>query len=216
MNSINMHVGESLNIQLASTGQRCWGEVVGFKKDKYLLVETGKGLNSPAFLPEDSVTVRCISNGDGVMCGFRTTVARYLTEPFSQVILHYPQEIEQMQLRNEYRYNCFCPVTVHFENNLYEGMLINISEHGGKVLLAALPECDDGETEEYPFYEDQSVSLNIRPFGSSSSVSVDAVIKRIIMREGGMTLGVFIDEVVDEQNIFLEFIERCKKFSDVE
>ncbi|WP_290923881.1 PilZ domain-containing protein [Halodesulfovibrio sp.] len=216
MNSINMHVGESLNIQLASTGQRCWGEVVGFKKDKYLLVETGKSLNSPTFLPEDSVTVRCISNGDGVLCGFRTTVARYLTEPFSQVILHYPREIEQMQLRNESRYNCFCPVTVHFEEKMHEGMLINISEHGGKVLLAALPENGDTEAEEYPFYEDQNISLNIRPFGSASSVVVDAVIKRIIMREGGMTLGLFIDEVVDEQNVFSEFIERCKKFSDVE
>lgn len=215
MNSFNMHVGESLNIQLASTGQRCWGEVVGFKKDKYLLVETGKATNTLTFLPEDSVTVRCVSNGDGVLCGFRTKVARYLTEPFSQVILHFPQEIERMQLRNESRYNCFCPVTVCYEDVIHEGMLINISDHGGKIILAAIPEDSGQESSEYPFFEDQDITLDIRPFGTSSPVKIDASIKRILMRDGGMTLGVFIDEIPDEEGIFAEFLERCRKFSEL-
>jgi hypothetical protein len=210
-----MHVGESLNIQLASTGQRCWGEVVGVKKDKYILVETGKSQNSITFFPEDSVTIRCISNGDGVLCGFRTTVARYLTEPFTQVILHYPQDIERMQLRNECRYNCFCPVAVQYEEKFYDGMLINISQHGGKIVLPALPEDESGEPQEYPFYEDQKLAFNFKPFGASSSVAINAVIRRIIMRDGGMTLGVFIENVPEEEKVFFEFLERCKKFSEL-
>lgn len=215
MNSFNLHVGESLNIQLASTGQRCWGEVVGFKKDKYLLVETGKGSNPMTFFPEDSVTVRCMSSGSGVLCGFRTTVARYLTEPFPQVILHFPQEIERMQLRNESRYNCFCPVVVSHEDVAHEAMLINISEHGGKIILAATSESSEQGLRESNFFEDQVISLDVRPFGASSSVKMDAVIKRIIMREGGMTLGVFIDKVPIENPVCAEFLERCKKFSEL-
>lgn len=215
MNSFNLNIGESLNIQLASTGQRCWGEIVGFKKDKYLLVETGKSQNSLTFLPEDSVTVRCVSSSDGVLCGFRTTVARYLTEPFSQVILHFPQEIERMLLRNESRYNCFCPVTVHHEDVAHEGMLINISKHGGKIILADESEGNDEESQGGPFLEDQKISLDIKPLGAASPVMIGAVIKRILMRDGGITLGVFIDSVSEDETIFSEFLERCRKFSDL-
>ncbi|SHI97512.1 PilZ domain-containing protein [Halodesulfovibrio aestuarii] len=210
-----MNIGENLNIQLASTGQRCWGEIVGLKKDKYLLVETGKNKNSLAFLPEDVVTVRCVSNNDGVLCGFRTTVARYLTEPFPQVILHFPQDIEQMQLRNETRYHCFSPVTVHHGNLSCEGMLINISEHGGKVVLAEGGQGSCVESQECPFLEDQKISLDIRPLGAVAPVTVDAVIKRVTIRDGGITLGVFVDSVPEDGTIFLEFIERCRKFSEL-
>lgn len=215
MNSFNMNLGESLNIQLASTGQRCWGEIVGVKKDKYLLVETSKNQKAISFLPEDVVTVRCISSGDGVLCGFRTTVARYLTEPFTQVILHYPQEIERMQLRNESRYNCFCPVNLHHDEAVYEGMLINISQHGGKILLPLLHEGESGERQEYPFEEGQNITFNLRPFGNSASVTVDAVVKRIMLREGGMTLGVYLADVPEEETVFFEFLDRCRKFSEL-
>ncbi len=94
-------------------------------------------------------------------------------------------------------------------------MLINISDHGGKIILAGISESNEQDSCEYPFFEDQKITLDIRPFGTLLPVKIDAVIKRILMRDGGMSLGVFIDEVFDEEAVFTEFLGRCRKFSEL-
>ena len=212
MSSLNVHVGESVNIELSSTGHRCWGEIVGYKPGQYILVEPGKGHKTISFLAEDNVTVRCIGSDNGVLCGFRTSVARYLSEPFPQIILYFPNEFEQMQLRNECRYHCFCPVELRHNEISYQGMILNISDHGAKVQLAS-PEAV-GDEAPYSFAEEDTVSLDVTPFGAPEPVVLEATIKRITERENTITLGVHLGEVFQHEALFEELMETCRKYSE--
>lgn len=212
MSSLSIHVGESVNIELSNTGRRCWGEIVGYKADKYILIEPGKGYKSVSFLAEDSVTVRCVGGDSGVLCGFRTTVARYLTNPFPQLILYFPKDYEQMQLRNESRYYCFCPVKLRYNDTSHQGMILNISDNGAKVQLP-LPEVDDDEAT-YAFSEGDTLAMDMIPFGASEPVVLEATIKRSSKDDDAVTLGVQFNDVQQHEQLFAELMNTCRKFSE--
>lgn len=212
MSSLSVHVGESVNIELSSTGHRCWGEVVGYKPEQYIIVEPGKGHKTISFLAEDNVTVRCIGSDNGVLCGFRTTVARCFSEPFPQIILYFPKEFEQMQLRNECRYHCFCPVELRHNETTFQGMILNISEHGAKVQLASAEAVGDDSL--HSFSEEDVISLDVTPFGAPEPVVIEATIKRVTVRNDATTLGVHLGEVSQHQALFEELMECCRKYSE--
>ncbi|OBQ52379.1 PilZ domain-containing protein [Halodesulfovibrio spirochaetisodalis] len=112
-----------------------------------------------------------------------------------------------MQLRNESSYNCFCPVAVRHGDSTKEGMLINISGNGGRILLAT--SSVTGEAQQFAFMEDQKIMLDITQFGATRSVMIDAVIKRIVTDDGAVTLGVHMSQRGEHRELFSEFMHAC-------
>ena len=94
----------------------------------------------------------------------------------------------------------------------YQGMILNISDHGAKVQLAS-PEAV-GDEAPYSFAEEDTVSLDVTPFGAPEPVVLEATIKRITERENTITLGVHLGEVFQHEALFEELMETCRKYSE--
>jgi c-di-GMP-binding flagellar brake protein YcgR len=110
-------------------------------KDISAIVYIGKG-----------ITVRYVDQG--FAHGFETVVLRWLPPPFSLLFVHYPDNLETLNLRDAPRIDCCLPAHIHVEGlegeAASEGMMLNLSIGGCQLLFdrsrKAVPELTAGST----------------------------------------------------------------------
>ncbi|SDK93192.1 PilZ domain-containing protein [Maridesulfovibrio ferrireducens] len=133
--NLGLQHGGNANVELFSTGERLWGEVVGIRPGYFLsiwLPALREGNYKRILIEDSAVTVRAKCDGC-YLCGFRATVTRVMTYPYPLLYLAYPSKFEKVNLRNNKRVECFQSVILTYKDKEYKGVFRDISEGGGRI-----------------------------------------------------------------------------------
>ncbi|PTN36097.1 PilZ domain-containing protein [Desulfonatronum sp. SC1] len=203
-----MRVGERLHIKICSTGERLWGELVGFKQGEFLLVWLHNLITKHKIVTENNtVTVRGM-NVDYQLCGFKTTVSKIIIKPYPLVFLKFPSFFEKLHLRRHDRMDCFLPAQMLLDGNEYKTMIVNLSQGGARIVL------DLNNSDISPDQcEGREVYLVFKTANNDKEVYAKSFV-RSANNEARMALGLEFIELIGESHAIIdEYVSSIKEYS---
>jgi len=208
--TLEMQVGVRLHIELLTTGERFWGELVGDKQGKFLLVWLpGFAKYRKAVASETMVAVRAL-NRDYQLCGFRTTISRLLTMPHPLLFLDYPDSYEKLSLRQHERVDCLFPAILLVDGEEYKTMVTNISTGGAGVVLSL--------SDRHPKNLDDNgeVFLLFKALDGSQEAVVRGELRNVRSAGDKMQLGLKFDSLIgDSRQIIEDYVNDVKRYNAV-
>jgi hypothetical protein len=199
--NLGLQLGESVNIELFTTQERLWGEVVGFKPGVFLSVwlPTLREVDYKRTLTDDpEVTVRARCRGCFI-CGFRSTVTRVMKYPYPVLYLSYPESFEKVSLRQSTRVECFQPVRIFFKGKELHGVFKDISKGGGRISFT-IP---DGNI----FLNsaiDQAAGFAFRVNGEGPEIGGTGIVRNVDSRQSNVSIGFKFSELPKDSEGELE------------
>ena len=210
-NGINllMRLGERLHIQIYSTGERLWGELVGFKQGEFLLVWLPTLTTHRKFLADNNkVTIRGM-NVDFQLCGFITTISKTLLTPHPLLFLAFPKIFEKLHLRRHDRVVCFLAAQMLLNGNEYQAMVVNLSLGGARIVL------DKENTDLSPDQcKGREVYLVCKTVENSKEAYAKSLVRSVRCRDARMTLGLeFLNLIGESHTIIHKYVASIKEYS---
>jgi hypothetical protein len=207
--NLAMRMGERLHLEIQSTGERLWGELVGFKQGAFLLVWLPALMRHRQSLIDDNmVTVRGV-NCDFQLCGFRTSITKVMLTPHPLLFLHFPEVFEKLHLRRHDRVECFLPALVLMDGQEYKSIIVNLSLGGARIVLDS-----PGHESSLELFEDQEAFLVFKVVENGREVCARTHVRSISNNEGRITLGTeFLDLIGESKTIIDEYVANIKEFS---
>lgn len=136
--SLMLRVGERMHLELPSYLERLWGELTGFKQGLFLIALLPKRPQNPRmFAKGGAVHVRAL-NRDFQLCGFHTSIIKFVTSPYPLVFLSFPDQYEKYHLRRSERVNCYLPASLLVDGKEFRATVINLSMGGARLALDPL------------------------------------------------------------------------------
>lgn len=132
-------VGSRISVESARMSGRLWTTLVGFRTDRYILIETPEaeipaGMNAP-FSNEDMLTMRYIA--EGIVFGWRAPVIGRVRAPVALTVVAYPRQTQIHALRRHPRISCNLPCRGRIgEHRVPQAMLRDASDFGCQVRVA--------------------------------------------------------------------------------
>lgn len=210
--NLAMRLGERLNIEIQSTGERLWGELVGFKAEVFLLVWLPSFLHHRLALAADNtVTVRGM-NKDFQLCGFRTTIIKTLLTPAPLLFLKFPDLFEIIFLRRHDRVGCLLPAVVRKDGREQKSMIINLSLGGARIVLDQHNSQDSMDA-----VKGQEITLFFSLIDGGAELTAKAVVHQIYDFEGKFSLGLeFVELIGDSKTRINEYIASIQAYSSMQ
>jgi len=109
--------------------------LIGYVPDKTIIVSIPPVHERKTKLFDgDNMAVRFLQGND--VHAFKTSIERVCTDPMPYMHLVFPSSIETARVRNSYRVNTSCPVSIQCNGNKekHNAELIDISEDGAKII----------------------------------------------------------------------------------
>ncbi|WP_421901074.1 flagellar brake domain-containing protein [Maridesulfovibrio sp.] len=184
--NLGLQQGESVNIELFTTQERLWGEVVGFKSGVFLSVwlPALREREYQRILADDpDVTVRAKCK-DCVICGFRSTVTRVMKYPYPILYLSYPESFEKVSLRKNERVECFQPVSIVYKGTELQGVFKDISKGGGRISFT-LP---DGNIF-FNMGRELTADFSFKMNGDGPEISGSGVVRNMVSGSSNVSIG---------------------------
>ena len=185
-----------VQLQFRGSDLRLKSKLVGIETGYYLIVRPPKSSIDLEWLKIGSrVIVRYMCAG--TIYGFQSTILGHMEQPVQFLILSYPKEIEQHDLRRFKRVECLLPAKCAISLVDYPGMIVDISL-GGCKFLSTIDEEDillDGNLEE-------EVRLSFELPGTSGSQSTQGRIKSVRWDGAKLELGIQffgVDQVLHDR-----------------
>lgn len=205
--TLEMQVGERMHLELLTTGERMWGELVGNKQGAFLLVFLPQfNKYRKLLVAETMVAVRAL-NSQYQLCGFRTTIAKLLTMPHPLMFLDYPSRYEKLSLRKYERVNCLFPAIMLTGGEEYKVMVTNISTGGAGIVLN-LHEYDADI-----IAENVEVFLVFRLADGKDTV-VRGEVRNLRENDGKLQLGVKFNVLIDDSKNTIEaYVNEVKHYN---
>ncbi len=120
---------------LSGGGCKCRVEIVGVKRQQYILFHYSRELSGTVCFEENaSVLVRSMCH-DHHLCGYKTTVIKILKTPVPLLILRYPEQFEAINMRQYDRIQSVVLVEVFYQGHDYSGVIINLSRGGCRLVI---------------------------------------------------------------------------------
>lgn len=186
LDNLGLQQGESVNIELFTTQERLWGEVVGFKSGVFLSIwlPALREREYQRILADDpEVTVRAKCK-DCVICGFRSTVTRVMKYPYPILYLSYPETFEKVNLRKNERVECFQPVRIVYKGKELQGVFKDVSKCGGRISFT-LPDGNIFFNMGHDLKADFSFNMN----GDGPEISGVGVIRNMVSGSTNVSIG---------------------------
>lgn len=186
LDNLGLEQGESVNIELFTTQERLWGEVVGFKSGVFLSVwlPALREREYQRILGDDpDVTVRAKCKGCFI-CGFRSTVTRVMKYPYPILYLSYPESFEKVSLRKSERVECFQPVRIFFRGKELQGVFKDISKGGGRISFT-LP---DGNIF-FNMGKDLTADFSFKMNGDGPEIGGAGIVRNVVSGSTNVSIG---------------------------
>lgn len=133
--SLDIEPGARVMLEPAGVGRRIWTEFIGMKRGKFLIVQPPISLEMRDLLrPDEEVTVRFAHRAYQV-CGFRSWITRYITQPAHLLFITYPPSYEALSMRRHTRCASVLPVSIRYGSQETHGVIVNLSRGGCRVAL---------------------------------------------------------------------------------
>ncbi|MBU0514289.1 MAG: flagellar brake protein [Proteobacteria bacterium] len=175
--------------EMGSQKIRSRTKVIGVKSERYLILEMPLHDGTAAFTVSGGpCIIRFVDQGRVV--GFSTEVIQIHYDPSPMLFVAYPEELEEVTLREAPRLHTAIPTAIQAESlgpEPVQGMMVDLSEGGARILTRAKPA------------KEENLSL---AFGLPSGRSYDDVAARVVSTAAGgedeVQLGVKFLEIPPE------------------
>ena len=189
-----------VQLQFRGSEQRLKSKLVGMETGWYLILRLPKISESQEKLcAGNHVIVRYICSG--TIYGFQSTVLSYTDQPLQLLVVSYPENVEQHELRRHKRIDCLLPGKATIMSMDYSGMIADLSA-GGCRFVANVPAEDDFLDDTL----DEDLVLSFELPGESGAQVAKGRIKNI--RRDGSKLEVGIQFIEVDQILY----DRLKNF----
>jgi hypothetical protein len=204
----NIEPGGRVLLDPDGLGKRFWTEFIGLVKGKYLLLRLPMQVGIREALEVDApVTVRYIQGGCRV-CGFKTSVAGMNFKPFPLLFLHHPDRVESLSLRRHERVACSLPGRVFQEGQEWEGMIVNISQGGCRMVLDGGNGASGGTPQ-----ADEEIFCSIRLLDSDEELYVRGMVRTVDAKAGNTVLGIqFVEPTEEQAGRIGEYVEGIREY----
>jgi c-di-GMP-binding flagellar brake protein YcgR len=209
--NLSMRLGEQLYLEIPSTKERLRGDLVGFKREAFLLVWLPALTRyRQALIEDNSIIVRGL-NSDFQLCGFMTTILKTMVHPYPLLLLSIPKVFEKLYLRRHDREQCLLPALMIFNEREYKAIIINLSSGGAKIVL-----------EDQSFETSADTLLNQEVFSvfktveHGSEIYAKTLVRSVYNNEGRIMLGTeFIELVGDAEDDINKYVTSIKAYSNL-
>jgi len=187
-----LELGTPLQLDIKGFRTRFKSQLVGVLQHEYLIVKAPQldmyvG-EAKHLLPETEVVVRCVHRGN--VFGFRSRLTRVISTPAQILMLHYPETLENYNLRSNDRIDCLLPGNIEVGKTSRKGLVLDISEEGCRFSVNTAKKKLDIEV-------DTGVKLNCQLPGIKGDQKFTGKVKRIEKDATRTLLGVQFTEIDD-------------------
>lgn len=126
-------IGTALQAQIAGVSERISGVLVGVVAGECLIIRGQFDSLEGLSVEGQRATVHYIQQG--ARKAFAGEWIGAITSPVELAFIKYPEEIETIELRAHKREECFLPADIKIRNEVYSGIVQDISEKGCRFIL---------------------------------------------------------------------------------
>jgi c-di-GMP-binding flagellar brake protein YcgR len=127
-----MQIGTTLKIQLEGSQSRLTSELIGVDEGKYLIINMPPiqsiGNAAGSLYKGGTIVVRYVHKG--TVFGFTSRIKDFITTPVKLIFIEYPKKIENQNLRDHKRIDCYLPANAKIADNTTEGIVTDLSKEG--------------------------------------------------------------------------------------
>ena len=185
-----IELGTPLQIQLEEKPDRFKSVLVGFDPGQYMIIRQPLAENAQTFFtPGEKVVVRFLYRGS--VYGFQTEIISVVKVPAALLFIQYPAKIEDHNLRNYKRIDCYLPSQLKVGKMMFHSRIIDLSKGGCQVAL----EISEMENISNPMDVDQQVNLSFSLPGLAGEVNLEGVVKKICNDKHQIKIGMKFIEI---------------------
>lgn len=198
---LNLTIGFPLQIILEGREEPFETHVIGKEPERFLILKKPDLLDGEfALSAQDTIQLRFLHLGEIYEC--QSTVLKISTDLFPMVFLDYPAAIENVSVRRTRRIVCFIPALMRFDEEDFDGIILNMSQIGCRFFLKT------ESLKEKPPVVDDFVSLDFTVMGAEGVLEFKGVVRNIQKTERGENYG------IEFLNIPYEFVTQIDSYID--
>lgn len=195
--SFNASIGTKVLLEVEGNPKRFGCILVGYSKDKFILVTTPVSENlfsaRPALFADYRIKVRYIDNGRAI--GFQSRLIKTTDDPARLLFLAYPDNIEDHELRTVKRAPCALPAEVKIDEMTCGSLIVDINEIGLRIQIKNSEECSAFLD---PTPVGMACALQFFLPGIAQPLSVSGEIRNYERRDQCRALGIKFTDIADE------------------
>ncbi len=189
---MHMEVGTKLKIQIEGSKAKLESELMGIEDHQRLLIKMPPiytVIDASKFVYKGK-TIFVRYQAKGSVFGFQTRIISFNSETEKTISIAYPNEIENYDLRENKRIDCYLPVNVIVEDHVTNGGIINISEEG--CLIVIDPATTDSSKDLLKINDNLNMSFQLP--GVREDLYVSTLQKNLVINSEDIRIGIqFVD-----------------------
>ena len=185
-----IELGTPLQIQIENMPDRFKSVLVGADPGQYMIIRQPLAEDTKTvFVPGKTVIVRFLHRGS--VYGFQTEIISVVEVPAALLFIKYPVKIEDHNLRNHKRVDCYLPSHLRVGKMALNSLIIDLSKGGCQVVL----ESSEMEGISEPMEVDQQVTLSFCLPGSVDELNLEGVVKKILKDKNQIKIGLKFNDI---------------------
>ena len=185
-----VELGTPLQVQLEKMPDRFKSVLVGIDPGQYMIIRQPIADDAKAiFVPGKAVVIRFLHRGS--VYGFQTEIISVVKVPAALLFIKYPAKIEDHNLRNHKRIDCYLPSHLQVGKMTFNSRIIDLSKGGCQVAI----EISEVEGISNPIDVDQQVNLSFSLPGLAGEVNIEGVVKKILNDKNQIKIGTKFNEI---------------------
>ncbi len=201
---IPVAVGTVLHVEIVDLKLRHKSVLIGIENGRYLIAKLpNNDLSGSVRLQRairSQIIIKYVYNG--FVYGFKTKVLNIISIPARLLFVAYPEEIEELSIRCDPRYECVLPVEIKIGDDVIEMVIVDISKTGCGCVIKT----DAVENKKQMFESlnmDTKIDLKAQLPGTEPKLGLAGKIMHIYKDDHTITLGVLFEEM--EPGVKTEF-----------
>jgi len=200
-------LGTEVQLEFEGIEDRYRSRVVGVEPEEFIILRKPAALSPVLFrrslTPGAGITVRYFFGGS--VWGFRTRLLQKVTGLVQLILVRYPKQIENYDLRQAERVETHIPCRISQDEASVEGVVNDLSETGACVMYRS-----EVEVGRIPGCE---VKLEIPILGTATPALIGAVVRKVQETGGRCTLGLqFIEGQEEAQTAIRNYLAKLREF----
>ena len=207
LREFSLPVGVDMLIEPLGVGKRHKTTLVGLERGKYLIVRLPAASKGTELYHHNRRTVVQYKGRGGYVCGFKSVVVGYSTQPFPLLFLQYPEEVDILDMRVHERLDCFLPASVALDGSTFNGLVVNLSPGGCRISVDV-----DGMAEVPDVTPGSLVACSFTILNSRDALALRGEVRTFTVDDRSMSMGVlFQDPPADMQQQIQSYVDSVKR-----